>query len=157
MNHGRSEWHPLLFKEIVGVLESSRNEAGALILEITETVMMEGDEYLIDQLRELKASGIKLAIDDFGKSYSCLFYLSRLPVDYLTIDSSYVDYLGERPEARKLVGGIINFASSLDLRLIAEGIETAEQLEELKELGCEIGQGYYFARSLPARDVPPLL
>ncbi len=78
-------------------------------------------------------------------------------MDYLTIDSSYVDYLGERPEARKLVGGIINFASSLDLRLIAEGIETAEQLEELKELGCEIGQGYYFARSLPARDIPPLL
>ncbi len=142
--------HPLLFKEIVGVLESSGIKAGALILEITETVMMEGDEYLIDQLRELKASGIKLAIDDFGKSYSCLFYLSRLPVDYLTIDSSYVDYLGERPEARKLVGGIINFASSLDLRLIAEGIETAEQLEKRKNWAVRSAR----ATTSPARSPP---
>ncbi len=157
MNHGRSEWHPLLFKEIVGVLESSRNEAGALILEITETVMMEGDEYLIDQLRELKASGIKLAIDDFGTGYTSLFYLNRFPVDYLKIDRSFVDELGEKPEARKLVGGIIDLASSLDLRVIAEGIEIIEQLEELKELSCEIGQGYHFTHPLPARDIPPLL
>ena len=149
--------HPLLFEEISSILESSGIEAGALILEITETVMMEGDEDLIDQLRELKASGVRLAIDDFGTGYSSLSYLSRFPVDYLKIDRSFIDGLGERPEARKLVGGIVDLASSLGLRVVAEGVETAEQLEELKEMGCEIGQGYYFARPLPAGDIPPLL
>lgn len=127
--------HPSLCKAISDILQSTGFEAGTLILEITETVMMEGDERRIDQLRKLKTLGIKLAVDDFGTGYSSLSYLSRFPVDYLKIDRSFVGDLDKKPEARKLVSGILDLPSLLRLRVIAEGIETAGQLEDLQEMG----------------------
>lgn len=117
--------HPSLCKAISDILQSTGFEAGTLILEITETVMMKGDERRIDQLRKLKTLGIKLAVDDFGTGYSSLSYLSRFPVDYLKIDRSFVGDLDKKPEARKLVSGILDLPSLLRLRVIAEGIETA--------------------------------
>lgn len=116
--------HPSLYKAISDILQSKGLEAGILILDHRDR-NGEGDERRINQLRKLKTLGIKLAVDDFGTGYSSLSYLSRFPVDYLKIDRSFVGDLDKKSEARKLVSGILDLPSSLELRVIAEGIETA--------------------------------
>jgi EAL domain-containing protein (putative c-di-GMP-specific phosphodiesterase class I) len=109
------------------------------------------------KLHALKELGTRLAIDDFGTGSSALGYLRQFPIDVLKIDKSFVDDLGQRPEASALVRTIIELARSLRLGVVAEGIETVEQLAELRGAGCGSGQGYLFAKPLVREDIEDLL
>ena len=112
---------------------------------------------VIAALRELKGSGVELVMDDFGTGYSNLSYVKRLPVDTLKIDRSYVSGLGSKPEDTAIVHATVAFAKALGLKVAAEGIENTKQLSQLRELGCELGQGYHFAKPLPGEEVPAFL
>jgi len=140
-----------------GVLEGNGLAPDRLCLEITESVLMEDAPAVIEALRRLKNIGVLLAIDDFGTGYSSLSYLRRFPVDVLKVDQSFVDGLGPDPEDSAIVATIVNLAVILDLEAVAEGVETLEQLERLRELGCAGAQGYLFARPAPAEEVTGLL
>jgi len=118
---------------------------------------MEGADYNVDVLGRLKDLGVRVAVDDFGTGYSNLAYLKRFPMDMVKIDKSFVDGLGEKPEDTAIVKAVISLARALGLRTVAEGIETSEQLERLRDLGCELGQGYYFSGALPAYEANALL
>jgi diguanylate cyclase (GGDEF)-like protein/PAS domain S-box-containing protein len=131
-------------------LEASGLKPGNLILEITESFMMQETESTIAKLHELKKLGIRLAIDDFGTGYSSLSYLQRFPIDILKIDKSFVDKIGNGKEGRAVARAIIMMGDSLNLKTIAEGIERPEQISALQNLGCEAGQGFHFARPLTA-------
>jgi EAL domain-containing protein (putative c-di-GMP-specific phosphodiesterase class I) len=101
----------------------------------------------MQQLDELKALGIRLAMDDFGTGYSSLSYLSRFPVDILKMDRSFL-YEGATPDTSGLATAVVALGATLDLEVVAEGIEFPEQWQTLRELGCEMGQGFYFARPM---------
>jgi EAL domain-containing protein (putative c-di-GMP-specific phosphodiesterase class I) len=126
-------------------LETSGLPAETLVLEITETVMMADTELAVRQLEALKALGVRLAMDDFGTGYSSLSYLSRFPVDILKMDRSF---LAEGEEDSGLQAAIIAIGDSLSLEVVAEGIERPEQITSLRDLGCELGQGFLFARPM---------
>jgi len=119
-------------------------EPAALTLEITESVLMEDAESTSAALADLKALGVSLAIDDFGTGYSSLTYLKRFPVDKVKVDRAFVDGLLGDPEDAAIVAAVVNLAHNLDLRAVAEGVETAEQAARLRDLGCDLGQGFYF-------------
>jgi EAL domain-containing protein (putative c-di-GMP-specific phosphodiesterase class I) len=120
-------------------------------------MIMEDAEYNVDVLGRLKELGVQVAVDDFGTGYSNLAYLKRFPMDMLKVDKSFVNGLGEKPEDTAIVEAVISLARALGLRTVAEGIETSGQLERLRDLGCELGQGYYFSRALPADEASALL
>jgi diguanylate cyclase (GGDEF)-like protein len=147
---------PNLTEEIFGTLEKTGLDPRHLKLEITESVMVH-DALAIAALRKLKNSGIELAMDDFGTGYSNLSYVKRLPIDTLKIDRTYVSGLGTHAEDTAIVHATVAFAEALGLKVVAEGIETTEQLALLRELGCELGQGYHFAEPLTREDVETLL
>jgi len=139
---------PELVEDVARVLRETGLEAGMLTLEITESVLLEEAQANADTLEQLKALGVRLAIDDFGTGYSSLSYLKRLPVDYLKIDRSFVTNLEQDSKDRLLVSGVIYLAHGLGLKVIAEGVEKAEQLAHLQGMGCDMAQGYYFSRPL---------
>jgi predicted signal transduction protein with EAL and GGDEF domain len=149
--------HPGLVEDVAHALIESRLPAAQLKLEITETVAMEAGAATIRTLQALKGLGVQLAIDDFGTGYSSLSYLKRFPVDTLKIDCAFVDGLGGDAHDSAIVRSVITIARSLDLSVTAEGIETVEQLSQLKALACDEGQGYYFARPGPDDIVAQLL
>ena len=130
--------------------------ADSLVLELTESLFLDNDEQSNGAIGELKALGVKLAMDDFGTGYSSLGYLRDFPVDVLKIDKSFVRGLS-MPSQRALVDAIVRIARVLELDLIAEGIETEHQREILLSLGCEVGQGFYYARPIAADALPGLL
>ena len=148
---------PHLLEEISEVLAATELEPCGLVLEITESVLMEDAQANIATLEGLKALGVGLAIDDFGTGYSSLDYLKRFPVDVIKIDRSFVNGLGPSPKDAAIIQTVIDLAEALDLEPIAEGIETAEQARQLWDMGCRVGQGYYFARPLPSDEVAELL
>jgi diguanylate cyclase (GGDEF)-like protein len=123
---------------------------GSLVLEITESVLMQDTALTMGQLRKLKELGVRLALDDFGTGYSSLSYLRRFPVDILKIDRTFVSALLVGDDLRRLTEAILALGGALGLQCLAEGIEHVEELELLRELGCEQGQGSYFARPMPA-------
>lgn len=129
----------------------------SLILEITESFMMQDTEATILKLHELKKLGVRLAIDDFGTGYSSLSYLQRFPIDILKIDKSFIDKLGQGSEGNAVARAIIMMGDSLNLKTIAEGIEHPEQISELQSLGCEAGQGFHFAKPLSVGDMDEFL
>ena len=139
------------------MLEASGLKPSSLVLEITESVLMNDMAGTITRLRELKGLGLRLAIDDFGTGYSSLGYLRRFPVDVLKIDRAFVDGVTEGTEQSAVARAIIGLSNALHLSTIAEGIETGGQLDALRALGCELGQGYYFARPMPASEFDPLV
>ncbi len=147
---------PNLVEEIFRTLKSTGLDPGHLRLEITESVMVH-DVSAAAALRKLKGSGIGLSMDDFGTGYSNLSYFKHLPIDALKIDRSYVSGLGSDAEDTAIVHATVAFARALNLEVTAEGIENDEQLTRLKELGCELGQGYHFARPLPVDEAAKLL
>jgi len=124
-----------------------------LILEITETVLMRDPEFAIRALMDLKSLGVRIAIDDFGTGYSSLSYLKRLPVDILKIDKSFIDDLEDGPEESALARAVINLGRTLNLKIVAEGIETPGQLELLDSFGCQYVQGYLLSRPLDAQAI----
>ena len=142
--------------EVAAALADSGLEPASLTLEITETVLVQDVAAAVDRLEKLRALGVSIAIDDFGTGYSSLRYIRRFPADVLKIAKPFVDGLHDETDAA-LVRTIVALADSLALRTVAEGIEDHRQLARLRELGCLLGQGYLFARPLPAHDVTELL
>jgi diguanylate cyclase (GGDEF)-like protein/PAS domain S-box-containing protein len=123
-----------------------------LCLEITESAVMESGAATTAQLRALKSLGVRLAIDDFGTGFSSLAHLRRFPVDVLKLDGTFVSGLGREPQDASIAAAVISLAHALDLKTVAEGVETDEQLATLKELGCDLAQGYLFTRPLPPEE-----
>jgi EAL domain-containing protein (putative c-di-GMP-specific phosphodiesterase class I) len=125
----------------------------SLGLDITEGVLIKASEDNARTLEALKEIGIRLDLDDFGTGYFSLSYLKRFPVDGVKIDKSFVEGLGEDTTDMVLVRTIIDLCHTLGLEVLAEGIETSKQAALLKDMGCDLGQGYYFARSLPSEEL----
>ncbi len=146
-----------LAQRIRGILAESGLGADALELEITESSVMENPDRAAAILRELRAAGIDVATDDFGTGYSSLAYLKRFPIGKLKIDRSFVRDITTDKDDAAIVGAIIAMTENLGLRVVAEGVETAEQLAFLRAHGCGYGQGYYFSRPLPAEALDRLL
>jgi EAL domain-containing protein (putative c-di-GMP-specific phosphodiesterase class I) len=142
---------PEIVDEVRAALRSSGLEPARLVLEITESMMMNDIEATIGRLHELKSLGVSLAIDDFGSGYSSLSYIQRFPVDILKVDRAFVNALGDEGDGSALIEAIIGLAGVLELRPVAEGVENSRQLERLLHLDCALGQGFLFARPL-ARD-----
>lgn len=151
---GRHFQQATLIDEVSDILTRTGIDPSHVILEITETVAMQSAQTTIEILRKLKALGVQLAIDDFGTGFSSLAYLKQFPVDYLKIDKSFVDGVATHGHDTAIVKAVIALGHALGLKMIAEGVETPEQLEQLRELGSEIGQGYFFARPLSSQAWP---
>ena len=149
--------HPSFVQEVARVIEETGVDPGSLILEITESMLMEDAERGVETLRGLKNLGLRIALDDFGTGYSSLAYLKKFPVDFLKVDRSFVDGLGCEPGDTAIVRAVMGLARALGLEVIAEGIETAGQLGLLREMDCDYGQGYYFAKPLPSVEAGPFL
>jgi len=141
--------HSDVVADVRDALAGAGLDARFLTLEITETVMMTDSDLAVERLTELKKLGVRLAMDDFGTGYSSLSYLSRLPVDILKMDRSFLQ-VGASPAASGLTTAVVALGETLQLEVVAEGIEVAEQWTTLRELGCDLGQGYYFARPMDA-------
>ena len=146
-----------LVERVAESLERHGLPPGVLCLEITESVLMEDAEWSIGSIRALRNLGVKLSIDDFGTGYSSLGYLKRFPVDTVKIDRSFVDGLGTDPEDSAIVAAVISLGHALGLEVVAEGVETEQQLAELNALGCESAQGFLFAPPQPAADVEVMI
>ncbi|AGZ38860.1 putative bifunctional diguanylate cyclase/phosphodiesterase [Actinoplanes friuliensis] len=144
-------------QRVASALEDSGLPAECLVIELTESLLVDHRPSTLHQLEQIKSLGARLAIDDFGTGYSSLAYLRRFPVDIIKIDKSFVDDVGDEPTAAALTLGIIQLGQALHLSTIAEGIEDLEQLNELTDGNCELGQGYYFAEPLTDDDMSELL
>jgi EAL domain-containing protein (putative c-di-GMP-specific phosphodiesterase class I) len=128
-----------------------------LELEITESNAMQNAENSIRTLRELKAAGVRISMDDFGTGYSSLNYLKRFPIDTLKLDQSFVRDSTTDPSDAAIISAVIVMAHSLDLKVVAEGVETKEQLEFLRHRNCDTIQGFYFSAPLAEEDLEPYL
>ncbi len=148
---------PSLLDEIAAILEESGMRPGSLVLEVTETTIMHDVEAAIGRLRALKDLGVRLAIDDFGTGYSSLSYLREMPVDILKIDRSFVSDLHDSNASAAIVHSLIELGTTLELELIAEGVELEAQLEALRAQHCTLAQGFLFARPMRAEDLEPML
>jgi diguanylate cyclase (GGDEF)-like protein/PAS domain S-box-containing protein len=139
-------------EDITHILQEFEADLNTLELEITESVVMGEQDDLIAKLDELKSLGVRLAIDDFGTGYSSLSYLKRLPVETLKIDKSFISGLGRNPKDRLIASATISLAQTLELGVVAEGVETARQAMQLRKLGCDQAQGNYFAKPLTSKE-----
>ncbi len=148
---------PEIVDEVRELLEETGLPPSALVLEITESMVMQDMELAIERLNQLKQLGVLLAIDDFGTGYSSLNYVRRFPVDILKVDKSFIDEVSEGGESSALTAAVIELAGILNLTPVAEGIERPDQLERLMELKCDLGQGYLFARPLEPAALNALL
>ncbi|RZI42901.1 GGDEF domain-containing response regulator [Herbaspirillum sp. HC18] len=148
---------PQIYADLPDVIERElqRQEVppSSIQLEITESLVIRDIEKATEVLREISESGITIAIDDFGTGYSSLSMLKTLPIDILKIDQSFVRDLGKNPSDTAIVAAIVNMARALALRVVAEGVETQEQLSVLDGLGCDEHQGYFYSKPLPAGDL----
>ncbi len=149
--------YPGLVAEVAEVLRETGLDPTTLVLEITESVAMKDVASTLDVMRELKSLGLKLAIDDFGTGYTSLSYLKRFPVDFLKIDRFFTQELEEGTQGRVTLMAIIHIAHAMGLNVVAEGVEDIRQLARLRELGCDLAQGYYFSRPLEAEAASRLL
>jgi EAL domain-containing protein (putative c-di-GMP-specific phosphodiesterase class I) len=142
-----------LIADVRHALEVSGLDPGNLVIELTESTIMQNTEANLDRFRELKALGVRLAIDDFGVGYSSLSYLHRFPIDILKIDRAFVSRLTEQDGGPELARAVVMLGSTLGLETVAEGIENEEQVRSLLDLGCVAGQGFLFASSCSLADV----
>jgi diguanylate cyclase (GGDEF)-like protein/PAS domain S-box-containing protein len=148
---------PKLISQIKHVLHETGLKPECLVLEITESMIMENAKLASPLLLQLKNMNVKIHIDDFGTGYSSLSYLHQFPVDVLKIDRSFVKRIGANEDNLEIVRAITNLAHSLNMEVIAEGVETEEQLKQLKALECEYMQGYLFSKPLSSKDMEALL
>lgn len=143
------------FPDVVSAaLDASGLDPCALLLEVTESSLISDVEGSQRRMEAVRDRGVRFAIDDFGTGYSSLSYVHRFPLDILKIDKSFIDELTTSRHGRALVDAIVKMAASLDLSVVAEGIEECDQLQSLRDIGCALGQGFYFARPLPPHEVP---
>ncbi|NEU30518.1 EAL domain-containing protein [bacterium LRH843] len=145
-----------MLQDIQETLRRSNLSPGDLTLEITESTMMDNPETTIKTIKELKKSGIRIAMDDFGTGYSSLSYLMKIPIDILKIDRSFVKELSEEKGDHEILSTIVSLGKRLNLEVIAEGIETNEQLEAIRKYGCDLAQGYLFGKPLPPEEFEKL-
>lgn len=148
---------PKLAEQVGAALEETGLDPDVLLLEVTESAMMDDAEASGARLRELKELGVRIAIDDFGTGYSSLAYLQRFPLDMLKIDRSFVTELGRDPKGAAIVQTVCSLGRSLEMQVLAEGVETTDQLARLRDLGCELGQGYYWSKPLPSEGAEELI
>ena len=142
---------------LMSILKETSLEPSNLRIEVTENVIMDHADVAIRNLMELRALGVQLSIDDFGTGYSSLSYLQRFHYDELKIDRSFVSKLGQVGDSRAIIETILNLANSLGIGVVAEGIETAEQVDRLRKMDCPHGQGYWFSRPLTAPAATELI
>ncbi|HEX8236752.1 MAG TPA: EAL domain-containing protein [Abditibacteriaceae bacterium] len=148
---------PGLADDVARVLKETQLDPRTLMLEITESTVMEDEVQTMSQLEALKKLGVQLAIDDFGTGYSSLSYLERFAINTLKIDRTFVNRIGERGENTAIVRAVSTLGQGLGVHVTAEGVETAAQMTQLRALGCHTGQGYFFAKPLPADEATDLL
>jgi diguanylate cyclase (GGDEF)-like protein len=149
--------HPELVEEVSAILSETGTDPRDLALEITESVMMKKGPKAVGILRALKGLGLTLVMDDFGTGYSSITYLKNFPVDVLKMDRSMVEGMDRDPQNRALVSATIDLAHTLGLEVVAEGVETAAELDKLRSRGCDIAQGYYCQRPCSAEKTTELL
>ena len=154
---GRQALNPLLPAQVAAIAERSGLRPGTLALEITETVLMEEADSPATVLDTLQEHGLSLVLDDFGTGYSSLSRLKRFPLDVLKIDRSFVSGVDCNADDRAIVKATIDMAHAVGLTVVAEGVETREQEECLRELGCDRAQGYLYARPQPADAITQML
>ena len=148
--------HPNLVSEITKVLEQTKTPPNQLELEITESVLMQDATLAVSILNKLSDLGIKISIDDFGTGFSSLNYLKNLPLDYLKIDRTFIKDFNLKTNSA-ITKAIVTLAQSLNMKTIAEGVETEEQKQFLKELNCDEAQGYLFSRPVPKEEIEELI
>jgi len=150
-------WHTSLITNVRAALEQSGLPPQSLQLELTEGIFMEDVDNAVDRILALKALGIAVAVDDFGTGYSSLAHLKRFPLDVLKIDRYFVKDLPNAPVNEALISSILALCKGLNLGTVAEGVENRDQLESLRKLGCQIVQGYFISRPIPAEHLITLL
>ncbi len=149
----RQLWIPGLTQTLLKMLGQSGLSPSQLEIEITESIFVRSDDESLNEIRQLAGAGVHLALDDFGTGYSSLSYLKQLPFDTLKIDRSFIQEMQFVPEkGDAIVAAVIAMARALGLRVVAEGVETVQQLQRLEQLQCEVAQGYLFSRPLPATE-----
>jgi EAL domain-containing protein (putative c-di-GMP-specific phosphodiesterase class I) len=147
---------PAIVDQVQAILEKTGWGARELELEVTESVV-QTELKNMESFQRLKKEGVRITIDDFGTGYSSLASLKKLPIDCLKVDQLFVrDMVGD-PESATLVGTIVALAKALKLQVVAEGVETEEELQILTALGCDLVQGYHFSKPVPASEIPTLL
>jgi len=139
-------------EQVLTALKHNRVRPGSLKLELTESLILDNVDSAVDKMNALKDAGVRFSMDDFGTGYSSLSYLTQLPLHQLKIDQSFVHKMHEKPVNAVIVQTIIGMANNLDIEVIAEGVETAEQFQFLKEHGCPLFQGYHFGKPVPESD-----
>ena len=144
-------------KRLAAIIKESDLIPAQIKLEVTETLMLEDFLHAKETLEKFKKLGISIALDDFGTGYSSLSYLHQLPLDTLKIDQAFVNDMKKTNKSMRVVERIASLALSLNMKIVAEGIENKEQYEILKGLGCQFGQGYYMSRPLPKEEIQKLL
>lgn len=154
---GKHFAHPALVEQINTVITETGIDPRQLKLELTESAVMENAETAILMLKQIKETGVQISIDDFGTGYSSLSYLHRFPIDQLKVDRSFVSAMEENTENGEIVRTVIALAKALNLKVVAEGIESIHQFHQLRILGCEYGQGYLFSKPLPVAEIERLI
>jgi PAS domain S-box-containing protein len=148
---------PHLVDEVAAALHGSDTLPGSLVLEITETDTMRHFDGAVESLTSLRRLGVRIAIDDFGTGFSSLSYLARLPIDILKIDKAFTDHITAANASSRVAVSICRLGHSLDLEIVAEGVESGEQVTALQAQGCQLAQGYHFSVPLPAAAVDAML
>ncbi len=154
---GRQLTTPGFAVEVGAAIARSGADASHLCFEVTENTLLDAAGSGVATLERLKELGVRLAIDDFGTGYSSLGHLKRFPIDLLKVDRSFVCDIADDDEDASIVAAVVGLARSLGMGVLAEGVESARQAEVLADLGCELAQGFHFARPAPAESVTDLL
>ncbi len=139
------------------IIDESGVDPTNVKLEMTETLLVEDPDHAVEALNKLKGLGVSFAIDDFGTGYSSLSYLHQYPLDTLKIDRAFVSNMDKSDSSRRIVRSVAHLALALEMDIVAEGIEERAQLEALRDMGCQYGQGYYMAKPMPADDIVELI
>lgn len=150
-------FNPRLVDILSDIIKSSEIDSESLLLEITESAYSDNAQQIINTVMNLRENGFKIEMDDFGSGYSSLNMLCSLPIDALKLDMEFIRNICDNKKHFRLVGIMIDIARILEVPVIAEGVETKEQLDLLEDLGCDIIQGYYFSKPLPAEELTALL
>jgi len=147
----------MVVEQVSAALAESGTDPSMLVLEITESVLMQDRKAVSKELSDLQSLGVRVAIDDFGTGYSALSYLREFPIDMVKMDQSFVDDLSRGAGDAALVRSVVELGEALDMQIVAEGIERQDQLDCLSGLQCDVGQGYFFARPLDQSAMSTLL